>query len=110
MELYKRLTALVNDVLDIPMNLCGIELKKRKKDGGEIETSVEIVAEVPKGTKYFSKCRITVKCPEVSLPVTNADLETDDYNVVFENLQVSMVSNFRCYLRADAFHITREEN
>ena len=76
------------------------------KETGEITKYTRFEVEVPRGFSGYSRCRFTVKVPNMSSKVTNDDLAKKEYSIFFNGLLVSYISSRGdVYFRAEDFNI-----
>ena len=79
------------------------------KETGEVNRFVRLEVEVPRGYGALSRCRFTVKIPDGKPRVDIDDLDTNDYVVRFDGLNISYIdAKGTVYFRADDCEIKQE--
>ena len=98
---------------DLQKELLGISVvKKTDEKTGEIVSSVKCEVEISKGQGKFSRCQFSVKIPDTTkLKVTPEELETADYEVFFEDLEISFIdSRGNVFFRSSAYSVEKLAN
>lgn len=105
--------ATVQALNELDKELIGIEVVQNiAKDTGEITYAVRCSVEVSKNQGDFSRTRFTVKVTDTTkLKVTQEELETADYKVIFVDLAISFISSNTgtVYFKASNYEVEKVE-
>lgn len=105
-NLVNAMKAYVEHTLDsVPTDLISIsQVPTVNKETGEVENVIKAEVEVPKGYDELSRCRFTVKVVNAPLTVTEAQLNDNDYDIIFKGLKVTFIdSKDNVYFKADSY-------
>ena len=108
-EIIKKETA--KTINSQKLELIGIEVGKTvDKETGNVSNFTKVDCEVAKGSGAFSRCQISVKIPDCSdCKVSENDLAENEYQVFFQNLEISYIDSFgNIYFRATRYDIEKE--
>lgn len=96
----------------LSLELIGLECAETTDSKtGEKKQFVRVDVEVSKGSGIFSRCQFCVKIPDTTrLKVSDEDLQNNNYQVFFTNLEVSYIDNFsNFYFRASNYDVEMVE-
>lgn len=94
----------------LPHSLLSIEEgENTNEETGVVSRFIRCETEVPKGYGKYSRCRMLTKIPDARLQVTQDDLDTDDFVVYFDGLEISYIDNRgNVYFRAKKYKVEQE--
>lgn len=79
------------------------------KESRKTQKFIRCEAEVPRGSGAFARCRFSVKIPNGKLKITEEELETNGFIVLFQGLEISFIdSKGTVYFRAESYAIKKE--
>lgn len=79
------------------------------KETGNVQKFIRCEAEVPKGAGAFARCRFSVKVPNAKMKLQEEELESNDFIVIFQGLEVSYIdAKGTVYFRAESYVVKGE--